>query len=95
MYNVLTKMREIETTQIGFQLEVLVKFRNSVDGMIDVCVHGLPSIHIEYNANGYKVLASDSTWIYCHNIEQIRMWVMQKLSDIRSSQSPLTRGEAC
>ena len=87
MYEILTKLKNVETTQVGKNLIAYVKFRTGRDGMVDVHVNGLTEavVSVERNGTGYKAFANDSQWIRCDNIDEIYDWTIQKLAEILAS----------
>lgn len=88
MYQVLTTLRQLENTTIGKTLVVITKFRNGVDGIVDIHVQGPagPVLSVERSGNGWKVFAHDSTWLRCETVDQIYIWTSQKLSEILGAQ---------
>lgn len=84
MYQVLTTLRQLETTSLGKTNVVITKFRNGVDGIVDVHIHGRaePIVSVEKSGDGWKAFACDSTWMQFENIAQIYVWTSQKLSEI-------------
>ena len=88
MYDVLTKLRQLESSPIGKTLVVITKFRNNLDGIVDVYAQGFkgPVVSVEKSGDGWKAFAFDSTWLGCDTIEQISIWTSQKLSEILAAQ---------
>lgn len=88
MYNVLTTLKQLENTAVGKTLVVIVKFRNGIDGMVDIHVQGIQEavVSVERSSDGWKAFCYDGAWIHCDSIEQIFDWTTHKLSEILESQ---------
>ena len=87
MYEVLTKLKQLEGTPVGKNLFVLVKFRNDFDGLIDVHIKGMHSyIIVEHRGNGYKAFCEDGSWLHCNDVEKVYSWALQKLAVLYGSQ---------
>lgn len=84
MYQVLTKLKKLETTPAGKTLVVLTKFRNNRDGIVDVHIQGPvgPVVSVEHSGQGWKAFAQDGTWIFGKTLDEIYIWTEHKLSAI-------------
>lgn len=84
MYDVLTTLKQLENTPLGRTLVVIVKFRNGIDGIVDIHVQGVkePVVSVEHSSSGWKAFCNDLTWIHGESIKQIFDWTTHKLSAI-------------
>lgn len=81
MYQVLTTLRRLESTVIGKKKVVITKFRNGLDGIVDVHVQGPkgPVVSVEHSGQGWKAFAHDGTWVQCATLDEVYIWTENKL----------------